>query len=129
MTPSSPSPSPSLPQAPDERFFEPSVGIEAMGSDESFRLILETMLESLAANLPEIHQALAKGDVPTANSILHAIKGYVPLMCTDRLVEMVTHIEGVSKTAGSEQVIPLYATLEPILQQLLIEIQAYIDKN
>ncbi len=129
MTPSSSPPSSTLRDTPDERIFDPAAGIEAMGSDESFQLILETVLESLSSSLPEIRQALDTGDVAKANGLLHAIKGYVPLMCTEWLVEQVNHVEGVSKTAAVTVVMPLYADLEPILKRLLVEIQAYIDGN
>ena len=112
-----------------EQLFDPGIGIEAKGSDESFRLILETVLESLAGNLPEIRKALNAGDAKSASGLLHAIKGYVPLMCTDRVVALVTHVESVSKTAGAEVVMPLYASLEPVLEQLLVDIQAYIANN
>jgi HPt (histidine-containing phosphotransfer) domain-containing protein len=126
------SPSPSSlrsPEATGEPVFDPALGIEAMGSDESFHLILESILESLAGNLPEIRQALDAGDVAAANGLLHSIKGYAPLMCTNRLVELVSNVESVSKTAAAEVVIPLYAELEPVLRQLLAEIQAYLDTN
>ncbi len=126
---SSPPPNSSSPQAHGKACFDPIIGIEAMGSEESFLLILETVLESLDSNLPEIRNALNAGDVSLANSHLHAIKGYVPLMCTEKVVEMVTHVEGVSKSATAEVVLPLYDTLEPILKQLLLEIQSYIDKK
>jgi len=117
------------PEVSGDAVFDPALGIEALGSDESFHLILESVLESMASNLPEIRQALNAGDVAAANSLLHSIKGYVPLMCTDRLVELVTHVEGVSKTAVAAVVMPLYAELEPVLAQLLVEIRAYLDKK
>ena len=105
------------------------VGIEAMGSEDGLRAILETVLESMSASLPDIRSALQAGDVPAANALLHAIKGYMPLLTAQDVVDHVTAVEGASKTESAAVVAPLFASLEPTLQQLLNDIQTYLADN
>lgn len=114
---------------PTPPFFDEAKGLEALGSDESLRMILETVVENLSASLPDIQTALERGDAATANSLLHSIKGYAPLFACDPLIEQVIHVEGVSKTATAEVIQPLYSALAPALHQLLSEVQAYMQQS
>jgi phosphoglycerate kinase len=104
-------------------------GVGMMGSEASLRKILKTVIDSMAGNLPEIQAALNAGDVVTANRLLHAIKGYVPIFATDALVDQVTHIELVSKTEPVAVVAPLYADLAPRLDGLLGEIGSFLEQG
>ena len=102
-------------------------GIGMMGSEASLRKILKTVVDSMAGDLPKINAALTAGDVVTANRLLHAIKGYVPIFATDALVEQVTQIELSSKTEPVAVVAPLYADLAPRLEGLLGEIRSFLE--
>ena len=101
-------------------------GVGMMGSATSLKKILKTVEVSLAGNIPEIGLALAAGDIKTANRLLHAIKGYVPIFCSDALIEQVVHVEGLSKTGSATDVAPLFVALTPALEMLLTQIRAYI---
>ncbi len=101
-------------------------GLSMLGSDELLRQILTTVLDSLPNNVPEIWRALESGDVVAANHVLHSIKGYVPLFCSQALVSQITQLEHLSKTADAVAVMPLFATLAPRIEQLLVEIQTYL---
>lgn len=100
-----------------------------MGSEASLRKILHTVQDSLAGNLPEIAAALAADDVPGANRLLHAIKGYLPIFASDALVERVTEVEKASKTEPAATVAPLYAELAPRLDALLGEIRGFLGQS
>jgi HPt (histidine-containing phosphotransfer) domain-containing protein len=101
-------------------------GVEMMGSEDSLRKILQTVVDSMSSSLPAIEAGLAQGDMAQVNNLLHGIKGYVPIFCTDSLVAEVTHIEGVSKTATAADVAPLFVALAPRLASLLTEIKAFL---
>jgi HPt (histidine-containing phosphotransfer) domain-containing protein len=113
--------------APDQ-FLDVARGLGMMGSEEALRKILETVDTSLSDSLPEIWQALEVGDAPTANRLLHGIKGYAPIFCSDALVDQVAHVEGESKTKTAAEITVLFSELEPHLEALLLEIRAYVQR-
>jgi HPt (histidine-containing phosphotransfer) domain-containing protein len=104
-------------------------GVGMMGSAASLGKILKTVAVSMADSLPKMSAALQAGDVHSANALLHAIKGYVPIFSTDALVERVTHVEKLSKTEPIEVVAPEFAQLMPQLQGLLAEIDVFLAQN
>lgn len=97
-----------------------------MGSDASLRKIMVSVEVSLTSGLPEIGAALESGDVAAANRLLHAIKGYVPIFCTEALVAHVVEVEQLSKTEGVAVVRPAFAELAPKFEVLLREIRTYV---
>lgn len=101
-------------------------GVSMMGSAGALRKILVTVVASLSDDLPKIDAALLADDVPTANRLLHAIKGYMPILAGDALVAQVTVVEKLSKTEPVAVVQPSYLQLAPELQGLLDEIQVYL---
>jgi HPt (histidine-containing phosphotransfer) domain-containing protein len=108
---------------------DPGRGIGMMGSASSLAKILKTVASSMSDSLPKMTAALQAGDVHTANALLHAIKGYVPIFSVDALVDQVTHVEKVSKTEPIEVVAPLFAQLMPQLEGLLAEIDVFLSQN
>lgn len=114
-------------RAPGERFLDVERGVTMLGSEQSLRMILQTVSGSMTHDIPEISRLLAAGEVATANRLLHAIKGYVPVFCTDVLIEQVIQTERLSKTASAQAVQPAYAALVPKLLCLLTEVQHFMD--
>ena len=114
-------------RAPGERFLDVQRGISMLGSEQSLRMILQTVNGSMMHDIPEISRLLEAGEVSTANRLLHAIKGYVPVFCSDALIEQVIQTERLSKTAKAAEVVPAYVALSPKLQSLLTEVQLYLD--
>jgi HPt (histidine-containing phosphotransfer) domain-containing protein len=104
-------------------------GVGMMGSESGLRKILKTVVLSMTADLPKIESALQAGDVPTANRLLHAIKGYMPIFACDPLVELVTAVEKLSKTAPIEQVQSPYQQLGPQLHALVAEIEIFLTTD
>ncbi|MBT9507507.1 hypothetical protein [Rhodoferax sp.] len=105
------------------------IGMAMMGSESSLRKILKTVETSLSANIPEIWKALEEDNIAVANRLLHGIKGYVPIFCTEPLVDQVTQTEVLSKTEPAAAVKPLFALLAPKLESLLVEIRAYVAQG
>ena len=103
-------------------------GLGMMGSETSLRNILTTVETSLSDSIPEIWRALEADDVKTANRLLHGIKGYLPIFCTDDLIKRVTQVELVSKTESAAVLHPLFAALAPLLASLLLEIRSFVAK-
>ena len=101
-------------------------GMAMMGSESSLRKILSTVLASLRADLPRIDAALQAGDVPSANRLLHAIKGYMPIMGSDALTAQLVTVEQLSKTAAAADLLSAYQQLAPELRGLLTEIQDFL---
>lgn len=101
-------------------------GVGMMGSETSLRKILKTVVESMGSSLPAIEAALAQGDAALASRLLHGIKGYTPIFCTDSLIAQVAHLEGVSKTATAAEIAPLFAQLAPRLVSLLTEVKTFV---
>ncbi|APW48545.1 hypothetical protein RA876_17780 [Rhodoferax antarcticus] len=98
-----------------------------MGSEAALRNILATVLVSLSADVPSMDAALQAGDVASANRMLHALKGYVPIFGSDALIEQVVSVEKLSKTESATVVQVAYAQLGPELHGLLAEIQYFLD--
>jgi phosphoglycerate kinase len=109
--------------------FDAQRGLSMMGSADTLRKILRTVVVSLSTNLPAIDAALAECDMVTVNGLLHSLKGYVPIFCSDALVAQVVDTERTSKTGSAAEVAPLYAQLAPKLEALLIEIKVYIAQG
>lgn len=101
-------------------------GMAMMGSEGSLRKILATVVTSLSADLPRIDAALQAGDVPSANRLLHAIKGYMPIIGSEALTARVNAVEQLSKTAVAADLLPPYQQLAPELRGLLAEIQDFL---
>jgi phosphoglycerate kinase len=104
-------------------------GVSMMGSEAALRKILPTVVESMSNSLPAIEAALVQGDAALASRLLHGIKGYTPIFCTDSLIAQVAHLEGVSKTATAAEIAPLFAELAPHLSFLLTEVRAFLSQT
>ncbi len=104
-------------------------GSSMMGSEAGLRKILQTVVQSMGADLPKIEAALAAGDVPSANRLLHAIKGYMPIFACDAMIGLVTAVEKLSKTETAEVVRPQYQQLGPLLHSLLHEVEIFLQKT
>jgi HPt (histidine-containing phosphotransfer) domain-containing protein len=100
-----------------------------MGSEAALRKILVTVLASMTNDLPKIEAALQSGDVTTANQMLHALKGYMPILAVDALVEQVTAVEKLSKTGAADVVQSQYRLLGPELHGLLAEIEGFLASS
>lgn len=113
------------PDTPSAKYLDTSLGMELVGDELALGELLDLAEQSLARDLPAIDQCLNQGDVRSANAMLHAIKGFIPIFCTLELADAVTQVEGLGKTANATELATAYADLAPRLHQLLAEIVVY----
>lgn len=110
-------------------YLDAAHAIAQLGDADALPPMLAMLEESLARDIPLIAELLANGDVPGANRLLHPMKGFLPIFCGDALCAELGAVEGLSKTAPSDEVAPAYAALRPKLDQLLAEVVAFLQNN
>lgn len=111
---------------PGFEFLDVDRALEQIGDVAALHEMLDMLQASLDRDLQQIRQLLVQGDVKGANRLLHALKGFIPIFCTDPLCEHVAAVELISKTGSATEVAQAYAPLEPKLQQLQAEIDAHM---
>ena len=102
------------------------LAMSQIGDADATREMLVLLQESLSRDVPEISNLLQAGDVPGANRLLHALKGFIPIFCQAELCDQVVRVEGLSKNAASTELTAAYAGLRPRLEQLLAEVSAHL---
>jgi HPt (histidine-containing phosphotransfer) domain-containing protein len=120
--------SPPLPDAAPV-YLDIELAMSQIGDLQALQGMLSMLEESLTRDIPSIASMLSVGDVVGANRLLHPIKGFVPIFCGPALSEHVAQVEMLSKEAYSTAVGPAYAGLKPELEQLLVEVSAYLNQN
>jgi hypothetical protein len=103
--------------------------LSQIGDQDSLNSMLLMLQESLARDLPQIAAYLQAADVPAANRLLHALKGFIPIFCQEPLCSHVVAVEALSKDPLSTAVGPAYMVLQPELEQLLAEVSAFIVQH
>lgn len=107
-------------------FLDVERALEQIGEVAALHEMLDMLQASLDRDLPQIRLLLSQGDVKSANRLLHALKGFIPIFCTDALCEHVAAVEQASKTGSAAEVAQAFAPLEPKLQKLQAEIDAHL---
>ena len=102
-------------------------GLDMVGDADALRELLDLAEKGLEHDLPAIARFLEQGDARGANQLLHSIKGFVPIFCTATLVQHVTQVELLSKSASAVEIAPVYAELAPALTQLHEDIRRYLE--
>ena len=100
--------------------------LEQIGDEEALRGMLPMLQEMLERDLPLIVQRLADQDVRGANTLLHSLKGCLPIFCTPALCEQMAAVEQMSKTGNGPEVGEAFAALSPKLQLLQQEVALYM---
>ncbi len=103
-----------------------ALGLDMVGDEPSLHELLDLAEKSLARDIPAIAAHLAAGDAKAANQLLHSTKGFVPIFCSAALVQQVTRVELLSKSANAAEIASAYAELAPALSQLLDEIRQFL---
>lgn len=91
------------------------------------RDMLAMVLGTLEGDLQAIADYLDKNDVAGAQTLLHPLKGFLPIFCVPDLAVRLTATEKACKTGDAAQVSPLFAEVRPQLQQLADEIRHYLQ--
>lgn len=100
-----------------------------VGDMQGVQSLLATLQQSLQDDLPHIQSRLDAGDLPGANRLLHQLKGFAPVFCTEALVTEVVRVEGLSKGTDLQAVRTAYQQLGPQLDQLLAEVKAQLNPS
>ena len=101
--------------------------LESVGDQHALIDMLGVLQDSLASDVPQIALLMAQVRVPEAGALLHALKGFAPIFCTDALCAHISQVELLSKTADGGEVVHAYAHLGPQLVQLQGEIRQYLQ--
>ncbi len=102
--------------------------LQQVGDMEALQGMLPMLQELLDRDVEHIGQLLAAGDVRTANGLLHALKGCMPIFCTPSLCEQLAQVEFLSKTASADVVGVGYTALTPKLKELQLEIVNFLGQ-
>ena len=97
-----------------------------LGDSVVLRDMLDLLQQSLAQDLAEIDQLLQQGQVAAANRLLHALKGFAPVFCSESLCAEVVAVEALSKHSEAPAVVLAYDQLRPRLEGLRQEVRQYL---
>jgi len=103
--------------------------MEFIGDEPRVAEMLRMLLDSLESDIPKIWKLLDEDDVKGANRLLHPLKGFIPVFCTDKLVDHVAVVEILSKDCTAEQVKVAFTTVAPELERLKEEVRQYLAQN
>jgi HPt (histidine-containing phosphotransfer) domain-containing protein len=107
-------------------YLDTDLAMSQIGDVEAMNGMLAMLQDTLAHDLPQIDDFLCAGDVPSANRLMHALKGFLPIFCSADLCAQVVLVEGMSKDSQSTTVAPAYQALKPQLERLLAEVRAHL---
>ena len=101
------------------------------GSPETLLSMLGTILESMTEDLAQLRQHVASQGSQAVGLKLHALKGYIPLMCQAGLAERLVALEALAREPAHlaqelwapHQIKALLADLDTLLHELQIAAQ------
>ena len=108
------------------RYLDTGLALSQIGDVDAMNGMLVMLQDTLVHDLPLIDSYLDAGDVASANRLLHALKGFIPIFCSPDLCAHVVQVEALSKNSQSTTVAPAYLVLKPQLEQLLAEVRAHL---
>jgi len=111
---------------PAAHYFDVDRAAEKIGDAPALNNLLDMLQVSLNRDIPQIESLLSENDVALANRMLHALKGFIPIFCSDALSQEVAAVEALSKTATASEVAVAYAALSPKLRQLQREVEQHL---
>ena len=100
------------------QFFNLASAVDYLGDRQGVRDMLPLLKQSLARDVPELTQLLAKGDTVEAAARLHSLKGFLPIFCYPTLVEELVRIEKWCKSGPDPELPGAYGALALQLQRL-----------
>jgi HPt (histidine-containing phosphotransfer) domain-containing protein len=110
------------------RFLNIAGALAQIGDEGALREMLPMVLDALQKDVPAIADLLAQEDVVGAHRLLHPLKGFIPIFCTEELYERVAAVELMSKKEGAPEVAAAYARLSPDLIALESEVRSYLGR-
>ena len=111
------------------QFLDAELAIEQIGDAQALHGMLSMLEESLARDIPLIHDLLVAEDVRGANRTLHALKGFIPIFCVESMCLHVAKVEELSKKGSASEVLLAYLGLMPDLELLQLEVVDYLNSH
>jgi HPt (histidine-containing phosphotransfer) domain-containing protein len=108
-------------------YLDTQLALDQIGDVESMNGMLVMLQESLTRDIPLVSDMLAANQITEANRVLHALKGFVPIFCSQALCSHVVNVEAQSKDSQSTTVVASYAVLKPELEALLNEVNTHLQ--
>ena len=90
------------------------------------RGMLVMLANLLAQDTPRIQQALLEQDTALATSLLHSLKGCLPIFCHAPICDLVAVAEQHTKRGETALAAAVYASLGPALAALAQEVQQHL---
>ncbi len=108
------------------QYFDFDGALEKIGDLPALQDLLGMLQISLSRDIPKIEEFLAQDNVYLVKRMLHELKGFIPIFCTEALYNEVAALELLSRLAGSPELTIAYAELSPKLKQLRLEVSEHI---
>jgi hypothetical protein len=110
-------------------YLDTQLAMSQIGDAATMYGMLVMLEETLAKDIPLIADSLSQGNVAHANTLLHPLKGFLPIFCNAQLCDDVTKVEGMSKSGAAADVREAYGVLRPELDLLLEEVTDYLSTH
>lgn len=112
-------------------YLDPARALQQIGDLQTVLSMLPMLQEMLGRDIPQIARFISDGDLSGANPLLHSLKGCMPIFCATALCDELGVLEKMSKPGGSggAEVLQAFASLEPKLVQLQIEVANYLQES
>lgn len=108
-------------------YLDTSLALENIGDEDAMIGMLEMLKESLGTSIPEISISLQNGQVQEASRLLHHLKGFIPIFCSNEICAGVIEVELLSKDKDSKIVLKAYIDLKPKLEALLKDVETHLS--
>lgn len=100
-----------------------------VGDASALHEMLVMLHDVLGKDTPQIALHMQEHDFPAAQHLLHALKGCIPIFCTQVLCDELVAVELMSKSPAPEASAEAYVSLRPKLEALQLEIVAHLHHS
>jgi hypothetical protein len=100
--------------------------MDFIGDHAEMLVMLRLFEQALISELPLVRERLLADDVAGAQKLLHPLKGFVPVFCSDEVVDQVATVEALSKESAPATVLVAFDAVQPNLHLVLAEVRHYL---
>lgn len=115
--------------SPDSSFvyLDITQSLANVGDAAALRDMLVMLHDVLRKDTPQIAMHMEEHDFPAAQHLLHALKGCIPIFCTQGVCEELIAVELLSKSPAPQASASAFVALRPKLEALQREIGAHLQ--
>lgn len=103
--------------------------LKNVGDAGALRDMLTMLQDVLAKDTPQIALHMQEHDFPAAQRLLHALKGCIPIFCTQGVCEELVAVELLSKSPAPQASAAAFVALRPKLEALLREVGEHLQHS